>query len=819
MKSALFTFFLLFSVVLTHAQRSHSLTGKVIDKDNGSPLAYCSVAIFQSKDSSIVNGLLTNENGVFTLENILSGQYYLVIQYMGYDSLTFQLPAIADGQKTQNVGTIALKANVRLLEELRVTSQRAGIESKIDRQVYKADKFMNSQGGNAVDILKNTPSVTVNSEGQITMRGSSGFLVLLNGKPIQTDPVTILNQIPANSIENVEIITSPSASFDPDGKGGIINITTKTALPDSQSFAFNLQGGLPSVKTFDNINHPLRFGVDGTFSARSKKWDVNISGNYTRNDMSGRRVGDVNTTINNIFTSFPSEGERSFIRYNYTGRASVGYAPNENNTFSIGVYKGYRSQSRRADIVYQNSKTDLTTNEIIARHTYFNSNIARKTSDILLGNLDYEHTFKNKSTLAVSGLVEQARLEGLTSDISLAEPDRNTVLQNTRNPSKNPLNAYRLKADHIIAIGKGKLESGIQYRHQVQKGDFKYFEYNAHNDETVLIPEFTSTTKVLNNIYSVYSQYGVVTDKWEYKGGLRYEYAQREFTAGTQPVRHLNLSNLFPSANIQYHISNTLNARLSYNKRVQRSTNNELNPFPEREHSETLESGDPEILPEFIDLTELGLVKEFDHGPGFITIYNQRINNLVNRVNSVYNDTILNRVYTNAGLAVSWGAELGKSTNITKWWQLYAGSNIYHFKLKGTLFDNSIDVNTGGVMYSINANTTFRVAPTMTIQGTLNYLSKRITAQGEDSQFVTPGLSIRKSFLDGKLNATLQWQNMDMGVFGSNRQRITTYGKMFYTTTNYIHETDVFLINLSYNLNNTSRKPKLPTSEFGDREF
>src|SRR5690606_269078 len=120
-----------------------------------------------------------------------------------------------------------------------------------------------------------------------------------------------------------------------------------------------------------------------------------------------------------------------------------------------------------------------------------------------------------------------------------------------------------------------------------------------------------------------------------------------------------------------------------------------------------------------------------------------------------------------------------------KWWQLYAGANIYHFKLKGSLFGNSVLVNTDGVMFSGNMNTTFRLTPTWLIQGTLNYLSKRVTAQGEDSQFITPGLSVRKSFLAGKLNATLQWQNIDMGLIGSNRQRITTYGSRFYTTTNY----------------------------------
>jgi ferric enterobactin receptor len=191
----------------------------------------------------------------------------------------------------------------------------------------------------------------------------------------------------------------------------------------------------------------------------------------------------------------------------------------------------------------------------------------------------------------------------------------------------------------------------------------------------------------------------------------------------------------------------------------------------------------------------------------------------VNRVNSVYNDTILNRIYTNAGLATSWGLEAGSTLNIAKWWQFYAGGNVYHYKIKGSLFGNDVSVNTSSWIYSVNANTTFKFSPDFQLQASLNYLSKRITAQGEDSRFITPNLSARKTFLKGKLAATLQWQNVDLGLIGSNRQRITTFGNEFFTTTNYIQETDLFLLNLSYNLNQSPKKGRLPASEFGEKEF
>jgi outer membrane receptor protein involved in Fe transport len=817
----LFTLTVLFCLMSSAgAQSQVAITGKITDQQTGQGLPFASVALYRSTDSVLVSGTLADDKGIFRFEKLDVAAYYLEAQYMGYRKIRTQVPASAGRVE---LPPIAMQADGRVLDALEVTGNRAAVESKIDRQVYRAGAFLGSQGGTAVDVLKNTPSVTVNSEGDITLRGSTGFLVLVNGKPVQTDPAVVLSQIPANSIENVEIITSPSARYDPDGKSGIINITTKTVDKNSQNLIVNVQGGLPSVHTYHNLKNPQRFGADAAWGIKAGKWDVNLSGSYLRNDLTGRRIGDVNTTIGNVFTAFPSEGERSFKRYNYTARASVSFAADPSNVVSAGFYKGYRFQSRRADLVYNNTKTDLETGQNVGRITYFNSNIAQKTADVLAGNLDYVHRFANKSELTLSGLMESANLDGLTTNINLSEPARTRTLQSTRNPSENPLNAFRLQADYVVPIGKGKLEAGYQYRNQVQKGVFQYLDQDLETGEFVLVPQFSSSTRLVNHIHSMYGQYSGKSGKLEYSGGLRYEYASRQFTAAGTDKRNLDLSNFFPSAQLQYQFSKSWRGKAGYTRRVQRTTNNELNPFPEREHSETLESGDPDILPEFIGQAELGIVKEFEKGSAFATLYNQRIKNVVNRVNSVYNDSIVNRIYTNAGLATSWGIEMGGNANLTKWWQFYAGANVYRYAIEGGLFGNNVVVNTSGVVYSVNANTTFKIAPALQVQWGISYLSKRITAQGEDSRFVNPSLAVKKTFLRGKLAATLQWQNMDLGVVGANQQRISTWGstggKRFYTTTNYIQETDIFLINLSYNLNQLTKKAKLPASEFGEREF
>lgn len=817
----LFTLTILFCLMASAtAQSQVVITGKITDHQTGQGLPFASVALYRSTDSVLVSGALADDKGSFRFEKLDVAAYYLESQYMGYRKTRTQVPASGGAVE---LPPVAMQADGRVLDALEVTGSRNAVESKIDRQVYRAGAFLGSQGGTAVDVLKNTPSVTVNSEGDITLRGSTGFLVLVNGKPVQTDPAVVLSQIPANSIENVEIITSPSARYDPDGKSGIINITTKTVDKNSQSLIVNVQGGLPSVHTYHNLKKPQRFGADAAWGIKTGKWEVNLSGSYLRNDITGRRIGDVNTTIGNVFTSFPSNGERSFKRYNYTARASVSFTPDPSNVISAGFYKGYRFQSRRADLVYNNTKTDLETGQNVGRITYFNSNIAQKTADVLAGNLDYLHRFANKSELTLSGLIESADLDGLTTNINLSEPGRTRTLQSTRNPGENPLNAFRLQADYVVQIGKGKLETGYQYRNQVQKGVFQYLDQNLETGEFVLVPQFSSSTHLVNHIHSIYGQYSGKSGKLEYSGGLRYEYASRQFTAVGTDKRNLDLSNFFPSAQLQYQFSKSWRGKAGYTRRVQRTTNNELNPFPEREHSETLESGDPDILPEFIGQAELGVVKEFEKGSAFATLYNQRIKNVVNRVNSVYNDSIVNRIYTNAGLATSWGIEVGGNANLTKWWQLYAGANVYRYAIEGGLFRNTVVVNTSSVVYSLNANTTFKIAPALQVQWGISYLSKRVTAQGEDSRFVNPSLAVKKTFLKGKLAATLQWQNMDLGIVGSNQQRISTWGSTgsrgFYTTTNYIQETDVFLINLSYNLNQLIKKAKLPASEFGEREF
>lgn len=811
-------FFFLFVFVSTDlfAQNS-SLEGFTFDKSVNAPLEFASVSLFKLPDSSLVSGQVADLKGKFKFSNLPAGVYFIKAQFVGYNTYKSASLSLLAGQKL-NIGKIELSVNQKFLAEVKVTGQQLQSLNKIDKQVYKAEQFESAKGGTAIDVIKNMPSITVDGQGGISLRGSKGFLVLVNGKPILTDAATILSQLPANSIENIELITAPSAKYDPDGKGGIINITTKKGADDSSAFVANIQGGLPSVQDYGNPEKQQRYGADLSYNYKKGKWDLSAGANYLRNDNAGFRDGDVFTIIGTKKTLFPSQGERSFDKYNYGGRFNLSFTPSLKDQFSVGFFAGHKYQDRVADIYYNNLNTVLASGQIIGRNNYFNANTQNKQGNFILGNLDYSHKFNKNSLVNVSALVEHAGLEGSTKNRNIELQD---TVQNTLSTYKNPLTGFRFKADHNLTLGNGKLESGYQYRLDQQDGQFIYSVKDLGSVNFIKDQAFSGDVKANNHIHSLYSQYSGKSNNWEFVGGLRYEYSMRDLNVKSLSTDDykLKLHNLFPSASFLYSFKNSWKGKVGLSRRVQRTNNFELNPIPEREHSETLERGDANLLPEFIYLAEAGISKNFSNGNIFSTVYYQDIKNPIQRVNSVYADTILNRVYTNADKASRLGIELGLNYNPAKWAQFYLGTNVYKSTLSGLVLNYPNIQRNSAWVNSINANINFQLSSSLSIQGNINYLSARPTVQGEDSRFYNPNTSIKKTFMAGRLTALLQWQNMDMGLLKSNEQRISTSAPDFYTTTNYVYEVDVLMINLSFNLNKLKNKIKLPSSEFGEKEF
>ncbi len=808
-------------IQVTHAQ----ISGRVTD-ESGSPLEYAAVAVYDQQDSSLVTGTITDETGVFRISNMKKGGYYVVCSFIGFQPQQIEDVRIDSRQDDQDLGTIALHLGAQL-DEVTIEAERPTVISKIDRQVFAASSFESARGGTALDVLRNLPSVSINGEGEISIRGSTGFVALLNGKPIQGDAATFISQLPANAVNRIEVITAPSARYDPEGKAGMINIITENGAVNGTFAQINVRGGFPSIETLGNAVPHQRYGLDAIYNLRKDRWNISLGANYQRNDLGGRREGDVYTIINDTMTRFPSTGERSFDEINYSGRFSLDYTPDTSNSFSFGLYAGIRDKDRLADIVYYDNHAIAPPEDGDRIYTfqYYNHNLRNRRGDFALGSLDYSHLFADRSRFSASVLYEYTLLGGPTVSQNLGYPDHSIVYQDEYNTNDNPLHGVRFRVDYRWKpFAFGTIETGYLFRNLNHTGDFYYERKNNETGEYELVPEFSSEVDLKRQIHSGYIQLTGVRERWEYEAGIRLEAMDRtlDLRDKTNTVDTTYLYDFikpYPAVSLQFAVKDDLKLKAAYSKRVERTTTFKMNPFPEREHSETLEQGDPTLLPEFIDLLELGMVKNFSGSSSlYATTYFRSVKNVVNRVNTVYNDTILNRIYSNVGNSTSLGLEIGTQLNPTENWSNFIGANIYYYSLQGAFNKRKIDSH--GFIYSINAQSTVRFWKTASIQFSLNYLSERITAQGEDSRYYQPNLTLRKTFLDQRLAVALQWQNIDMGLLNTNEQRITTYSEgEFYTTTNYIYEVDMVLLNLSYTFSNAKNRSRFIKSEFGEREF
>ena len=796
------------------------ITGTVMNKYTNAPIEYATVIL--KGDDKILEGTISKPDGSFILPISANGNFIIEVSFLGYQTIVRDNISVQKNTPL-DLGVISLQTTQNLLSEVVVDTQRSAIQNKIDRQVYSASEFSIAKGGTGMDIIRNLPSITINSLGEINFRGSSGLVVLVNNKPVQSDINSLLNQIPANSIKNIEIITAPSAQYDAEGKAGIINILTLKNTLQGDYFQVNTLLGAPSIEDYENAHPARRYGVDITYNTVGEKWNFSSGLSFQRNDLSGRREGDVYTIIQDKYTRFPSDGERSFDEINYSGRLTADYQPSDKDIFSLGLYVGKRTKERTADIVYYNNYA--ITDKIDYQFQYYNKNLRIRKSDFVLGSLDYDHSFENSAQLNTSILYEYTLLGGPTTNRNLGHPDNTIIYQDEYNTNENPLFGMRINLDYTFKpLSIGNLKIGYQYRNLDHTGDFIYQRKNNESLLFELVPEFSSEVNLKRSIHSSYFQYDISFEKWNFAAGLRIENMDRNLSLNDKTGQldesfTMNFTKLFPSASIHYQLKENLSINMAYSKRIERTTTFKMNPFPEREHSETLEQGDPNLHPELIDQVEFGINKKTKKGNSrFFRIYYRSIKDLINRVNTVYNDTILNRIYSNVGNAKVIGRENGGEYNLGKKLKIFYSTSFYYYIIKGS-FDDHI-INTDDYVYSLNLNSTYNFSNSSFVQLNFNYLSNKITAQGKDSEYYSPNLILVRRFWDNQLTVSLQWKNIDMGLMNSNEQRITTQREGdFYTTTNYVYEVDMILLSLSYNFKNRKNTTKFIESEFGKREF
>ncbi|BDD09012.1 TonB-dependent receptor [Fulvitalea axinellae] len=803
MKNLLFAFPILVFAFLyapnTFAQKGTSVKGRVVAV-NGEPVAYAGVVI-STLGGDMLAGGVTGDDGRFGFVVKSAGKLRLKVSFMGYEDLEKDIELTAG--KGNDLGDVSIKPSTRLLEEISVSADKAIASHKVDKSVYEASGFKASANGSAVDILRNLPSVTMVGD-DVAVRGTTGFTVLVNGKPSQLKPAEVLGQLAGNLVERVEVITAPSAKYDPDGKAGLINIITKKGAADGLFVSANgAFGG----------TDPARYGGGLNLGYTKGKTRVYLGGDFRQKDLDGDRYGDIMTKHEGVQHDLISDGTRNYYEYLYSVQGGIDYDFSANDAISATFYTGGRKKEREADLLYTTERDDQpgTVDE------FYNMNwMVREGRYTTLG-LDYTHKFTEKSKLAFSGLYESSELLGPIDNRNLTEQGGDLELYE-RMDSENPLDGYRFSVDYETGIGQfGKFETGYRYRRLRHKGDFVYETLDlsaSDNDTWIRDKEKSNSIDLLREIHSLYGAFSSKVGRISYNAGLRAEYTDREMESTTKSTPYeYSKFNLFPSGMVAYDLGNGQNVRLAYSKRVERPTTKLMNPFKLHRHGEVVEEGDPELVPEFIDLVELGYVNEFGANTFAFTTYYRHTEDKIYRSNAVYEPNILYRAYTNAGRAQAVGAEASVSASPWSWWNFFAGVNVYDYRVWGDIFGVKLDQSS--LNWSVNANSTVSFTKTLKLNWNLSYRSETVTAQGEDGDFLMSDLALSQSLPKHGLTFSLQVRD----IFESNIETFNTAGDTFDAYNKYTKEGQIFMLGVSYSLNMKNRKGKKIESEFGKKEF
>ncbi len=805
----LFSLFLLITPLGNLLAQGLTLRGKVLDQATNAPVQYATVAVW-GRDSVLLTGTTTDDQGQFQLTGLTETAPVVRVQFLGYESATLR-PTVPQKQGTVDLQTIFLLASSQNLREVTVTGERAANSVQIDKQVFSARQFQNAANGTGLDLLRRLPALTVTGEGAVALRGSTGLLVLINGKPSNRTPAEVLTQLPANTIESIEVITSPSAKYDAEGRAGILNIITKKDA---------ILGWSGQGSAFFGGADPLRFGGDGSVTYSARDWSAFVGADYRRFDIDGYRVGQVRTLIGDTLTSYPSEGIRNYNEYQYSLRAGGSYTPTARNTLNVSLYAGERFSARQADLRYdeligtgQNLALFDEGNLRSIRQT-FNQNRFVRSGQFQTASTDWTHTFADKGKLTLLGIYEYSVLGGPLTNLETINKSERVVVSE-RSDERSPLRAWRVQTDYVRPIAKGgKLEAGYQYRSLNHAGQFDFERLNLTTGRYQTDPAFADDMDLQQRIHAGYASVSGTLRKLAYTVGLRAEYTNRTLThrLGRRPYQ-FDALNLFPSVQGMWSPADGHKWRLAYSRRIDRPTTRLMAPFQNHRHAETIEVGDPNLRPELANILEASYTRTGKAAFVTLTGYLNRVRDKIFRVNSIYNRTILLRTYTNAGSSTAAGLEVLTEVKPVDFWRIYVSGNVYRFIVRGRA--NNLSLDQASTNYNWTFSNTLTISKRLSWQSDATYLSRTVTTQGADSELLLANTGFRYMLWNGRGSANLQLLN----VFNSNVQTIMTQGVDFYSSTDYRKYDRVVQISLSFALSDAAKRAKTTKTEYGEKDF
>lgn len=724
------------------------IIGTLTDSTNSQPIEFAIVGLWDTKQNKPVDGTTTDEKGKFTLAKVAAGDYFIRVSFIGYKSKDIR--NIAVGRRDDiDLGVIILSPDVVQLKEVNVVGQAALIEEKVDRLVYNAEKDVTSRGGDATDVMRKVPMLTVDLDGNVSLRGSSNVRVLINNKPstiIATSVGDALRQIPADQIKSVEVITSPSARYDAEGTAGIINIITKrTTL---QGLTMDINSGVG--------NRGANLGLQGNYRVGKMGFSLSGFGRANYNVIGEGETIQRGLSAENPFTV--QQNTKSLNRGAF-GRYSLGwdYDIDKNTFITAGVRYGMR-----------NNLVDQT---ILSRNTFGSGMTRTSLRDVdvkdLSGtvdvNVDYTKTLKKpQQELNILTLFSRNnRTNDFDANIFSGETTSSSILgqENNRNRSFNQETTFEL--NYQTPIGKSQLfETGAKTILRQVNSTFTYFS-NVGQARPGNALDYDQ------NIGAAYVSYTLNTkSKYSFKIGSRYEYTAITGTLqGDTRLNIPNYHNLVPSVNISKTLKGGRTLKLAYNRRLQRPGIQFLNPNVNNANPQNISVGNPNLEPELTDQFELATSWFKKSVYINFSAFARTTNNSIESIRFTDDEGVITTTFGNIGQKQNYGVNVFGNVTLFSKWQIGGGVDGYYANISNNSPDPTLGASNSGFVVSGRFFTNVTLKNGWGIQGFGFMRGREVQLQGFQTGFGIYTLGFKKDFKNKQGSVGLGVENFLSNTF------------------------------------------------------
>ena len=643
-----------------------AITGKIIEKTSKLPLEYATITLKNNKNPKLIFGGITDNKGDYSID-VVPGIYDVTLEFISFKPTT-----ISQKQLTQatNLGTTALEEDATQLNEVVVRAEKSTVEIKLDKKVYNVGQDMMVKGGTASDVLDNVPSVTVDAEGNVALRGNDNVKVLIDGRPSNAISIAdALKSIPADALDKVEVITNPSARYDAEGGGGIINIV----LRKGKNIGLN-------GTVIANAGDPETYGLTGTVNYKTKEFNLFTTQGYNYRNNPGNAFTDSRyLNSDNSTRDFMNETrENERLSKSYNANIGVDWFLNESTTWT-NIFNYRRSNGDNRDNVFQNYY------DVNYDYTYTRNRINEEDSKSknVEFNTNLTKNFKKEGhKLTIDGSFSSNADKNLAQITDTSSANSTIGIDETVNNQTQSRNT--IQADYVLPLRKGsQFELGYRGNFLVNTTDY------AVDRNGVPFPNFTNTLEYKEKVNSLYTQYGFKIKKFSKLLGLRWEDSDIDVNQlATNDFTNKKYNNFFPSAIFNYEIDDRSTASLSYSRRIQRPRGRQLNPFNNLSSNVNIFIGNPDLDPAFTDAIDLGYLKRWNKLTFNTSLYVNKTTDVfqqVRRETGTFENGVPVIISSPINLATEYrsGFEFTLNYSPYKWWKLNSNFNFFYIQTDG----------------------------------------------------------------------------------------------------------------------------------------